>query len=405
MRKLSANPFITYGIDLFHEAERECELDGWKAEKTLLDLILLRVKTAGDINYLLDSFKNRQKIQTYLRKELLKRIFSHSIKLPTGINWNAVDAVLLSIADPEKRLSELKKILSMRPNDPEALRRLLYALLDLNQKDEALIIANKIRNLGFHSPQILEILGDLLAEKGDTVAAKKIYSEIVEHNPTDSDARRLLGDIFLRYGWYEDAYRQYSTLLLLSGTDPADMIRQALAASGAGRTDEGLRTLNRIIEMSLEPGKIAVRDWAKLWSAVKISRLMLSEKKDGEKLKALERTLKRTEVFGSPATLYILTWEDTSAKLVLKFKQGHDEFTATDIVDASPVCLTGSFINASQTGTGQNAIKPVPVVEWGNSGLKRSVKYEIVTIVWDGKQFTSDIMKSALDQVKPVVAK
>jgi len=37
----------------------------------------------------------------------------------------------------------------------------------------------------------------------------RTYSELVEFDEANPVSRRLLGDIYLRHGWYGEAYRQY----------------------------------------------------------------------------------------------------------------------------------------------------------------------------------------------------
>jgi hypothetical protein len=256
-------------------------------------------------------------------------------------------------------------------------------------------VASRLRTAGISAPALLMIVGDLLAEKGDADGSRKAYSEIVEHNPVDPKARRMLGDVFLRHGWYEDAYRQYGTLILLGGGDPVATIRLALAAAGAGRTDESLRLFKKVLEMSLEPGPSDPRQWAKLWSAAELARLMAAAGKanDAEKLKALERGLKRTEVFGSPATLCLLLWEDLDAVLSLAFKRGEADVPVGDVVPAPETGLIGAWLPAPQAEAGGLT----PVVDWGQGKLNRKVAYHVLTIRWDGKEFRIDDRPGVLE--------
>ena len=82
----------------------------------------------------------------------------------------------------------------------------------------------------------------------------RAYSEIVEFAPADPAARQLLGDIYLRHGWYELAYRQYLTLTEYRPDDPAALLRLAAAAAGVGRVDEALRLERKVAWGEGEPG-------------------------------------------------------------------------------------------------------------------------------------------------------
>ena len=102
----------------------------------------------------------------------------------------------------------------------------------------------------------------------------RAYSEIVEFAPADPAARQLLGDIYLRHGWYELAYRQYKTLTEYRPDDPAALLRLAAAAAGVGRIDEALRLERKVSGGEGEPGPTDPRRWARLWSAARTAQLM-----------------------------------------------------------------------------------------------------------------------------------
>jgi tetratricopeptide (TPR) repeat protein len=59
-------------------------------------------------------------------------------------------------------------------------------------------------------------VGELFVRLGDEVGARRAFSEIVEFAPQDPLARRRLGDLYRAHGWYDEAYRQYETLLTAS---------------------------------------------------------------------------------------------------------------------------------------------------------------------------------------------
>ena len=72
--------------------------------------------------------------------------------------------------------------------------------------------------------------------------------------PGAPGSRRLLGDIFFRYHWYERAYRQYQDLVEMTPDDALAVIRLARAAAGTGRVDEALRILRKVAAGEGRPG-------------------------------------------------------------------------------------------------------------------------------------------------------
>src|SRR5690606_36225543 len=51
------------------------------------------------------------------------------------------------------------------------------------------------------------------AAAADTAEARRTFGELVEFAPHDPLARRQLGDVLRAHGWFDEAQRQYETLL------------------------------------------------------------------------------------------------------------------------------------------------------------------------------------------------
>jgi hypothetical protein len=222
---------------------------------------------------------------------------------------------------------------------------------------------------------------------------------VVESNPLDAAARRLLGDAFLRNGWFDDAYRQYATLQALAGTDPASLVRLARAAAGAGRTDEALRVLRKVLELPLAPSTSDPRDWARLWSIDTVARLLLAARaaNDAERTAALVRALKRTEAFPAAATLHLLSWQDLDAGLDLKPTRG-TEAAGSDLVVAGDTGLAARTVRGA-------ADAPAPEAAWAGRVPGRPVAWRMLTVAFDGKDFQIKETTGTLNPPKPVVSR
>ncbi|MBM4394730.1 MAG: VWA domain-containing protein [Deltaproteobacteria bacterium] len=397
-RRIAVAGGLDGALAVYRGAVAACEVDGWGAERVLLGLVLDTVRGPADVDRVVGAFRGRPKVADHLRAELIRRVVSEGrVGMPTLINWAGVDAVLGTIADPARRLAELRRVLAFRPSDPEGLRRLLLALVRVGQRDEALIVARRLRDASLGSPEVLAILGDLLAQKGDADAARRAYSEVIENNAWDPAARRRVGDVFLRHGWHEDAYRQYQTLIVLGGDDPASIVRLARAAAGSGRTDEALRVLRKVFDLALEPSASDPREWARLWSAAEVARLMIAARgaADAERAKALSRAMKRTEVFDSPGTVHLLTWDDLDASLGLSLGMPG---AAGGQVPADATEADGTGLVAARVAAGTDA---TPQVSW-KAGADRPVAWRVLTVRWDGKEFS--VSESAGTASPPVAA-
>jgi Ca-activated chloride channel homolog len=167
---------------------------------------------------------------------------------------------------------------------------------------------------------------------GDAV---RTYSEIVEFDPTSPASRPLLGDVYLRHGWYPAAYRQYTTLTDIAPDDAAGWLRLAAAAAESGRVDEALRIQRKVATAEGTPGPTDPRAWARQLSAARIGQLLAGDDGGGSagpkaalgaaEAESLGRKLKELQLFSGPATLRIVLWEDYATALALAALDGQTE--------------------------------------------------------------------------------
>jgi hypothetical protein len=215
------------------------------------------------------------------------------------------------------------------------------------------------------------MVGELVVGAGRVDAAKRLFSELVEFAPEQVDSRRLLGDIFLRHGWSDDAYRQYELLFELTKA-PEDAIRMARAVAS---TDEGLRLLGGVQSGDGRPGEDDPRRFARLHAAAILAILIDTQAADESKLVP---RLEALNLFEGPGTWELLLWRDFGAALTLA-SEDQNAIVQADGVDAS-----GTGLFARQYAGN------VPSLVVRHSGLvpDRAVAWERITVRWDGERFT-----------------
>ncbi|HUT78422.1 MAG TPA: hypothetical protein VM285_12080, partial [Polyangia bacterium] len=266
-------------LRVFTEAGERCELPGWRDRKLLIDLIEDRLSGKDEIRQVLLSFQRYPQAAKYLRQRIVRRSLDPDTTMGlwfgAGVNWAAVQRGLAAIKDPEKRLAELRRILALHPDDATGRDLLVAVLLEAGLDGDALAEATRLKRDGLASPAVLQTLCDLQAEAGQTDEARRSCSELVEFNPDDPGARTLLGDLFLRRGWYDAAYRQYRTLAEAADAAPEALLRLAAAAAGMGKVDEALRIERKVAAGDGNPGPSDPRRWARLMSAVRLARMII----------------------------------------------------------------------------------------------------------------------------------
>ncbi len=372
---------------IFFEAGKRCELDMWRDRRVLLDMLENRVGTPEDVRGLLVAFSGYPAFQRYLRRKILRRSLDtemvYNLYFSEGVNWSAVQRGLAAMKTDEDRLKKVRELLEEYPDDPVGRSLLAQTLLDAGENEEALAVAYRLRRDGLAGPSVLRIMCDLQAEAGFEEEAQRSCSELVEFNPDDPAAREQLGNLFLRHGWYEAAYRQFKTLVEVAKENPLAMLRLASAAAGMGKIDEALRLERKVASSQGEPGPSDPRLWARLHSAARLAKMIIEARKgkDASKTKALERGLKRTQVFTGKSTLKILVWSDVEAQLSLAAVQGKDPYPVSADV---PAYQTGLYM----IDMGLTVPSDVDLsVNLKGAPLRRAVPFNVYTISFDGKKF------------------
>src|SRR5690606_840678 len=205
--------------------------------------------------------------------------------------------------------------------------------------------------------------------------------------PASETTRRLLGDIFLRHGWYQEAYRQYQDLAALTNA-PTDVIRMARAAAGAGRVDEGARLLRQVAGGEGRPGVDDPRRFARLHAAALLAEMLASD--DSLPRDKLERELKRLQLFDAPTTWTLITWTDLEHELMLGVEAPGPDADAAVIEAARKAALrTSDGRSAGDTGLWaiQSGNLDDLIVRHRGDVPTRAVSFQRLTIKWDGEHF------------------
>jgi tetratricopeptide (TPR) repeat protein len=389
LQQLDQGSSLAEWIEVFRRAERQCELPYLRDRQELLNLIQLRVSSPAEINGLLSAIKDT-KSQNFLRRQLLRRAVSSSlvsaVMSADAINWEMIDATLEKVKDPQARINELRRICEQNPTSAPCTIRLIRALIDTHQVGEALSLATKLREEGKTSPAIMQQIGDLLVEIGKRQDATRAYSEIVEFSAHDPAARQLLGDIYLRHGWFDLAYRQYKTLCEMRAGEPFSLLRLAAAAAGAGRVDEALRLERKVATGEGDPGPSDPRRWARLWSASRIARLMVTAQKEQSKRLSIERNLQRLQLQNAPGLLLLLTWEDLEEHLAINIPNAH----FSEKVDAGATGLYALSLPPMPSTTSIQAVINRLANNHTSSYRPRPLKFHLAVIAWDGQHLRAN---------------
>lgn len=383
---------------IYDQAYAACELPDWRDEAALLDIVQQRIDTEQGAEIVLGHFASFPEGQRYVAKNLLRRTVDVRIAaavsrvLYGGIDWQRLDRELADMDKADKQIARVKAAMLAAPGDPQGDVRLVKLLARTNQRQEALAHGRRLRDRGLITPTLAQQLGDVLAEANEQEEALRTYSEIVEFDGTSKESRRVLGDIFFRQGWYAASYRQYKTLTDLDGKNPLAWLRLANSAAGAGRVDEALRIDRDVSGGEGTPGPNDPRMFARLLSASRLGLLL--EKPDpaaGVTPEAVSRKLKELQLFSGPGTLSLLRWDDLDAQLILGAADEKKEQLTGEATDAGVVGLYAVLASTEAWERAPHGVR------FKSELPSRKVKFELITLTWDGKAFKVTTKKSDLD--------
>jgi predicted negative regulator of RcsB-dependent stress response len=375
-------------------ARMGCELPDWRDQAALLDLIQGRVDTEQAAEVVLSSLWSEPESRNYVARAILRRTVDPRLSAAVSralfgarVDWAKVDRDLLDAAKPEDKLKKLREAMLAAPGDPAGDVRLVKLLAQQGNRGEALAHGRRMRDRGMMTPLLALQLGDVLSDAKEEDEARRTYSEIVEFDAESAASRRALGDVFLRHGWFPEAYRQYKTLVDIDTRAQQSWLRLAAAAAGSGRVDEAWRIERQVATGEGTPGPDDPRYWARLWSAARMG-LLLEKPEPGTK-DAIARRLKELSLFSGPGTLALLTWEDLDARLSLVAADDKKEQLAGEITDAGATGLVGMLTSTDgwQKGGWAARWKTAPV---------RDVAFKVVVLTWDEKGFSVNVRRGVV---------
>lgn len=331
--RLAASGGVRGALDVWRDASWQCELDGWRARRTLLDLMLRQVGGVATQVQLYRALASNEEVAAYLRRAILANVRTpqdvmvvrQGLQLEAAVDWSVFSRLWKRAGDAQARLRLVRRWLEVLPGEMDLRLRLMALLEETGRLAEAKRVARAIAADGFADAKARTLVGEMWLRQGDETEARRVFSEIVEHAPGDPWARRRLGDLYRAHGWFDDAYREYGVLARLRGDDEGVLLLMAHAAAGAGRVDEALRLEQRLGE-ALEPGKVeGVAGIARLWSTIRLAELREVEGVDSL---ALERRARRTGLYREPPDVFVaLTWAhpDDAPELWVKLPSTPEE--------------------------------------------------------------------------------
>ncbi len=325
-------------MNVWREAYRQCELRTWLDRRAMLDLMLNSLRTVREGIRLYHEFHFNPPLQSYLRREILRRIRTRDdieaagqgLNLEGLVDWELLNKGLEKARHIGDKIKLVEDFIALAP---ESLR-LQTILLNLFEKakrhPEAAELAYQLRRNPAADMEVKRLAGEYLVRRGQMEEARRAFSEIVDSAPFDPWARRYLGHVYFAHDWCKEAYQQYKTLAWLTPQDQTVDLTLAQAAACTGSIDEALRLLDAVSESDeAGPGRTGPAAAARVLTSILLARLKKEsrENNDQERLLLLNGRSRRLGVLTWAGDLMIaVLWKNRQAPLrVTVIEPGEEE--------------------------------------------------------------------------------
>jgi TonB family protein len=379
---------VRKALEVLQDAVSGCEVRRWSERRELLKLMLRHVGGPSGMVELHNTLSEEPDDQDYLRHAILGEVKNpRDLKVVyDGLGLGDEERAMLAqevVAKAKSlpdRLLRLEELLAKWPGDLKLRILRMETEESLGEAESARRTAEEVRMDPYADAQARTSVGELFVRLGDEVGARRAFSEIVEFAPQDPLARRRLGDLYRAHGWYDEAYRQYETLLQLQPGDNAVLILQALAAAGAGKIEEALGLEKRVVG-DAEPGsESGLAKVALLWSSLRLAELReqartVKGKDTAEELALLNLRARQSGIEGLYRPVRVLlTWAHPEADLDLRVAApGESAGPAMDL--APQFGLLGWHSHKDATPKGEY------LVEVRRQDRARAIGYDVVLTV------------------------
>jgi len=379
---------VRRALEVLQDAVSGCEVRRWSERRELLKLMLRNVGGPQGMVELHNNLSDEPDDQDFLRHAILGevrsprdlRVVYDGLGLGDEERAMLAQEVVAKAKSLPERLTRLEELLAKWPGDLKLRILRMEAEEALGEAESARRTAEEVRSDPYADAQARTSVGELFVRLGDEVGARRAFSEIVEFAPEDPLARRRLGDLYRAHGWYDEAYRQYETLLQLQPGDNAVLILQAAAAAGAGKVEEALGLEKRVVG-DAEPGsESGLAKVALLWSSLRLAELREQArtqkgKDTAEELALLNLRARQSGIEGLYRPVRVLlTWAHPEADLELRVAApGESAGPAMDL--APQFGLLGWHSHKDATPQGEY------LVEVRRQDRARAIGYDVVLTV------------------------
>ena len=269
-------------MEVYQDAIRLCEAPNWHARTMFLRVAVSAMSTIQNMVQLYQVFVPAHGNGDLLRTAILARITKvedilyvrRNLGLGTTVERVAIEEMLEKAPGVNERIAILQQLRLATPEDPWLTTKLLRIYEDNDMKSPA---DEMIRGL-YGNPLLDDELRLNVVEyylrRNDIAPARRLLSEMVEFAPRDPSRRRMLGQLFMAFGWKTQAVREFLSFSELVQDTLDARLYLAFAYEATGEFEKALKYIEDILT-SGDPGSDPVK-LARLSGCLFLARMRIT---------------------------------------------------------------------------------------------------------------------------------
>lgn len=341
-------------VQRYLSALGSCELATWTDRR---ELLLLLSSDYRDAEQLMNIAARLQQVghsdaASFVRGLALKRVRDlnelkqlRSLQLRDEPNLDADIAAKVKRALGDKqRLEIVTRAIVMAPHSPLGRRLQLLLLERLGDSAALLREIEAVRNDPFTDAGLLATAASSLNRLQRGAEAQRTFSELFERIPNDPWVLAFAGDQLRNEGFSEQALSAYDALGRTLQSDPATLLRTALAQAAVGRLDIATRLLDRAAQVPGRSEDQRLNELASVLRAFAIGRAESTRIDPGER-QELARRLAQTALPDVQSLVLVEAAANPEQDLSVTVYRGEQKSGVAPEFDASPLGISAILVD------------------------------------------------------------
>ena len=187
-----------------------------------------------------------------LRTKVAEIFLKEGLKSDAAKEYMHIANICSDKGDIQKSIEYYQKTIDLQPLNQDAILGLSFLYEKTGNMEKATELMKDATVLFHENVNVLMRAAELTLARGDTGNSKAYLARVIERDPNNTKARRLLGEIYLKEGLKEKAWQEY--LVVLDEIMPGESHDNAIQLLESFREIDPVETGKRLISLYKQIG-------------------------------------------------------------------------------------------------------------------------------------------------------